>query len=101
MKVWIYGAVIDKAYKYFHVFTGVKINEDPGYVYIDKSLIEFGNHSIKQHFQKSGEKTFIGEIAIKDGEYDLQKNIVPFIVKGIFEGDFILENKSFKIRSIK
>lgn len=101
MKVWVHGSIDNKnrsstnqpAYKYFHVFTGNADHE--GYVEIEKSLIEFGYPG--QNFQRPGEKIFLGMRAISDNKYDLHDNVITFIIKGIFEGDFVLEGNRFKV----
>lgn len=103
MKVWVKTSIDQSvrsedntpAIKYMHVFTG---KDDPeGYVIIDKSLIEFADHQNRRNFQKPGEKIFLSNRAIDDGQYDLHDNIITFIIKGIFEGDFVLNGNSFRI----
>ena len=95
MKVWVHGSVTKMAYHYFHVFTGTP--DKAGYVEIEKSLIEFGSHGDKQNFQKPGEKIFIGAQAVSEGRYDLHDKVITFIIKGIFEEDFVLDDKIFKV----
>ncbi len=77
MKVWIYAKLINGQYPYIHIFTGNKTHS--GKVFIDKSLIKYGD--IGSYFTKPG--GMMTTSSVNEEEYsDVKKGLIRWIFDG-------------------
>lgn len=89
MKVWVKSA----GNNYIHVFTGKRDSEDPHYIIVDKSLIQYGDHVNGRYFAHPGKKIMMG----KHKEYDYE-DIKHEIIHWIFKGEILISPElTFKV----